>query len=141
MHTFVSSLTAIFASGHLVLCSQLPAMLISEWHVHMCFGSALSTTELTSTTCDAGKQDPMSHNANQPPGGMYFVNIFLHPFNFSKPEFFIRDGATWDNKTIGVWKLPALGLGDGSFFDISEHDWALATDNLVYTKDMVPDPR
>lgn len=64
----------------------------------------------------------MGHNTNQPPGGMYNVNVFLHPFNFTVPEFFIRDGDI-ENKTLGVWKLPALGLGDGKFFELSEHIW------------------
>lgn len=83
----------------------------------------------------------MTHNENQPPGGMYYVNIFLHPFNFSKPEFFIKEGGEYnpqpeDQKTIGVWKLPALGLGDGQFFDISEETWRMADDQLIKVADM-----
>jgi hypothetical protein len=79
----------------------------------------------------------MGHNANQPPGGMYYVNIFLHPFNFTKPEFFIREGGNQvDQKTIGLWKLPALGLGDGQYFDIPSESWVKAESELVQVKDM-----
>lgn len=77
----------------------------------------------------------MTHNANQPAGGMYFVNIFLHPFNFSKPEFFIREGGKQlDQKTLGLWKLPALGLGDGQYFHIPEESFVKAETEIIQVK-------
>ena len=80
----------------------------------------------------------MGHNTNIPgPGGMYYVNIFLHPFNFSMPDYFIREGGVQaDNKTIGLWKLPALGMGDGKFFDIPAEAYVKAETELVHVKDL-----
>jgi hypothetical protein len=87
-------------------------------------------------TC-AGAMNQMTHNSNQPPGGMYYVNIFVHPFNFSKPEYFIREGNNEaDNKTLGVWKLPALGLGDGQYFNIPDEYWLKAGSEIVQVKDV-----
>ena len=79
----------------------------------------------------------MGHNTNQPPGGMYFVNIFLHPFNFSRPEFFIREGhKEKDQKVIGLWKLPALGLGDGQYFNIPDELYVKAETEVVRVSGM-----
>ncbi|KAJ3034744.1 hypothetical protein HDV00_004722 [Rhizophlyctis rosea] len=50
------------------------------------------------------------------PGGWYLVDLMRPPFNFSKPLAFIREGVLGkdrEGKTMAVWKLPALGLGDG----------------------------
>jgi hypothetical protein len=87
-------------------------------------------------TC-AGSENPMGHNRNQPPGGMYHVNIFLHPFNFTKPEYFIREGGgQQDGKTLGLWKLPALGLGDGRYFNIPEETWTKAASEIIQVNEM-----
>ena len=93
----------------------------------------------------AGAENTMGHNVNQPPGGMYYVNVFLHPFNFSKPEFFIREGHVpagflEDEKFIGVWKLPALGLGDGQYFNMPQETYTKADTSLVYTMDIATPP-
>ena len=87
----------------------------------------------------------MGQNVNQPPGGMYYVNIFLHPFNFSKPEFFIREGHSppgfaEDEKFIGLWRLPALGLGDGQYFNMPQESYDKADTSVVQTKDMPAPP-
>jgi hypothetical protein len=72
---------------------------------------------------------------------MYYVNIFLHPFNFSKPDYFFQEGGKHnpqpeDRKVIGLWKLPALGLGDGQYFNIPEASWDKAKSELVQVSDM-----
>lgn len=88
-----------------------------------------------------GEDQIMTHNSNQPAGGMYFVNIFLHPFNFSKPEYFIREGGDQpDQKTLGLWRLPALGLGDGQYFDMPEESWLKAENEIVNVRDMKKPP-
>lgn len=75
-------------------------------------------------------------------GGYYPVNVFLTPFNFSRPEFIIREGiyegSTWasQRKVIGLFKLPALLMGDGRGFEISEADWERAGSKVV---DIGPD--
>lgn len=54
-------------------------------------------------------------------GGAYPINVFTHPFNFSRPEFFISegvDGINGDGKLVGVWKLPVLWKGDGKRFQV-----------------------
>lgn len=92
---------------------------------------------LATTWHQQGAENVMAHNTNQPPGGMYAVNIFLHPFNFSKPEFFIREGGVQeDRKTLGLWKLPALGLGDGQYFDIPDEFYVKAETEVVQVGDL-----
>ena len=70
-------------------------------------------------------------------GKFYNVNIFLHPFNFSAPEFFIREGQSGRDegfgKFVGFWRLPALGMGDGLGFNISDADWERARTEIVDT--------
>ena len=65
------------------------------------------------------------------------MNIFLHPFNFSAPEFFIREGPAGRDegygKFVGFWRLPALGEGDGRGFNISNADWQRAQLAMVET--------
>lgn len=59
-------------------------------------------------------------------GGAYPINVFTHPFNFSRPEFFISEGVNGingDGKLVGVWKLPALWKGDGKRFEVP---WSLS---------------
>ncbi|KAJ3340796.1 hypothetical protein HDU93_006284 [Gonapodya sp. JEL0774] len=56
------------------------------------------------------------------PGNFYSVDPMLPPFNFPRPLFWTLDGWNYDldgkgkknMKMIGVWKLPALGLGNGT---------------------------
>ena len=93
---------------------------------------------LATTWHHKGQMNEMRHNVNIPSGSMYEVNIFLHPFNFSKPEFFIREGPQGmdpQGKLVGVWKLPALGLGDGKFFDI-QAQMANASSTIVSVANM-----
>lgn len=55
-------------------------------------------------------------NMDVPFGGAYPINVFAHPFNFSRPEFLISEGVggvNADGKLVGVWKLPVLWKGDG----------------------------
>ncbi|KXS21038.1 hypothetical protein M427DRAFT_51973 [Gonapodya prolifera JEL478] len=59
---------------------------------------------------------------NIPSGHFYAVDLMLPPFNFPKPLFWTLDGWNYDYdslgqpnmKMMGVWKLPALGKGDGT---------------------------
>lgn len=80
--------------------------------------------------------DIINHNHNVAPGGMYPVNVFLHPFNFSKPEFFIREGVNQpDQKTLGLFKLPVIGMGDGQPFVIPDELYVKAEHEIVFLKD------
>ncbi len=58
-------------------------------------------------------------NQDITPGGYYKIDVMLHPFNFSRPLMFRSEGpngVSSDGKCMGVFKLPVLGLGDGTQF-------------------------
>jgi hypothetical protein len=89
---------------------------------------------MATTWHNEGGHDPIGHNVNVPPGGMYRVNIFLHPFNFSRPEFWIREGehgSDPEGKMVGLFKLPALGMGGGQMFELSAADLETAKNNII----------
>ncbi|KAI8905592.1 hypothetical protein EDD86DRAFT_249164 [Gorgonomyces haynaldii] len=83
---------------------------------------------LVTTWHDHPKTDkPNQWNRNIMPGDFYEVDIFLHPFNFSKPLFWISEHEsashgveTESRKRVGVFKLPALGMGDGLQFEMDQ---------------------
>ena len=91
--------------------------LITNWHHH-----------------EPSKDDTM-WNKNVSPGDWYPIDVFLHPFNFSKPIAWIRegvDGVDRANKAVAVWKLPVLGLGKGERFSPKESDWEAAKKEIVF---------
>ncbi|KAI9365396.1 hypothetical protein DFJ73DRAFT_262857 [Zopfochytrium polystomum] len=92
--------------------------LITTWHQH-------PTTD---------KANDYWHNRNISPGDWYPVDIFLHPFNFSRPLFWMADGNLGDMKAVGVFRLPALGMGDGTRMDVSDDEWNKANHEIMYSK-------
>ncbi|KAI9328595.1 hypothetical protein DFJ73DRAFT_116535 [Zopfochytrium polystomum] len=90
--------------------------LVTTWHHHSYTDAALDG----------------EYNYNVGAGGWYPVDVFLHPFNFSRPLFWIEDGSMGDLKMVGVWELPALGMGDGTRFRISALDWKKGESEVVY---------
>jgi hypothetical protein len=95
--------------------------LITTWHQHDSTDPAMDNT----------------YNVNTQPGGMYLVDVFLHPFNFSMPDYWIREGKNGedpDGKTVGVWKLPALGMGNGKRFVPSPDEWSRARKEIISSK-------
>jgi hypothetical protein len=77
--------------------------LLTNWHHHPLQSS----------------KDSMDWNQDITPGGYYKIDVMIHPFNFSKPLMFICEGpngVSSDGKCMGVFKLPVLGLGDGTQF-------------------------
>ncbi|TPX69651.1 hypothetical protein SpCBS45565_g02309 [Spizellomyces sp. 'palustris'] len=62
-------------------------------------------------------------NTNVKPGDFYHNNPLLPPFNFSLPLFYTIDASDehlvqnmWERKYVAVWRLPAIGLGNGTAF-------------------------
>jgi hypothetical protein len=77
-------------------------------------------------------------NINIIPGEWYPIDVFLPPFNFSKPLFFTKeghDGDSVDGKMVGIWKLPALGMGNGKKLDIDATIVEASKKTLVHVVD------
>ena len=74
-------------------------------------------------------------NRNIESGDYFPVNLFRHPFNFSKPLLYIREGQNGETsakKVVGLFQLPALGEGLGQDLDISESAWLAASKRIVH---------
>ncbi|KAI9350492.1 hypothetical protein DFJ73DRAFT_832347, partial [Zopfochytrium polystomum] len=90
--------------------------LLTNWHHH----------PWTSESEDA------RYNAEVPDMGDWFpVDVFVAPFNFSRPIMWIREGWGSDTKVVGLWRLPALFRGDGRQLEIEEADWTEAADRII----------
>ena len=88
---------------------------------------------LVTTTHHRGTPE-FNANVNIPSGSHYEVNVFLPPFNFSAPSYWIREGPEGGDpqgKFVGLWELPALGEGDGLGFNPSAEDWTKAAGQIV----------